>query len=90
MKITSHLSRRSHAGRRAGQRGSAVIVVLAFLAIMLIYVDSNLQTLGHLNRDLKLVERRQLRHWEIAGMLSTNAPPARPAPAAAPSGPANP
>ena len=71
MKTASHLNGRP--GRSAGQQGSAVIVVLAFLAIMLLYVGSNLNSLAGLHRELKLVEHRQLRHWETAAAVFTNA-----------------
>ncbi len=70
-------SRRAlHASRRyQGRSGSAVIVVLALLAIMLVYVAANTKTLYHLSRELKLVERHQIHRLEKAA-LATNAPPA--------------
>lgn len=42
------------------QSGSAVIVVMALLAIILIYVAGNLRTLTNLGRELKLLERQQI------------------------------
>jgi hypothetical protein len=46
--------------RRAAQRGVAVIVVLALLAIILLYVGANARTLYYLGRELRLIERQQL------------------------------
>jgi len=49
----------------------AVIIVLAFLAIILIYLAGNARTLHWLARDLKLVEQKQVRR--LAGMnVKTN------------------
>ena len=38
----------------------AVIVVIAIIAILLIYIGGNVRVLHFLSRDLKLVERQQL------------------------------
>ena len=59
----SHLTHRVPSPRRR-QQGTAMIVVLALLAIILIYVGDNLKTLHHLSRELKLVERHQTRRLE--------------------------
>jgi hypothetical protein len=45
--------------RRRGQNGSAMIVVLALLALLLIYVLANIRTLSSLGRELKLLDQRQ-------------------------------
>ena len=55
--------------------GSAVIVVLALLAIMLIYVAGNLRTLYNLGRELGLLERQQVQRLQTAAH-TTNSPPA--------------
>jgi hypothetical protein len=47
--------------------GSAALVVVAILAIVLLYLGSTLQTLNQLNRTIKLVERRQLHRLETLG-----------------------
>ncbi|MGA2866335.1 MAG: hypothetical protein ABSF95_17820 [Verrucomicrobiota bacterium] len=52
-------------GRR--ERGSAVIVVLALLAIVFIYIGYNVRTLHYLARELKLVERQQTRRLQAGG-----------------------
>jgi hypothetical protein len=69
-RFTFHVSR--HPRR---QSGSAVIVVIALLAIILIYVAGNLRTLTHLGRELKLLERQQIRRIQGASPR-TNSPPA--------------
>jgi Tfp pilus assembly protein PilX len=69
-RIAHHVSR-----PRRRQSGSAVIVVLALLSIILIYVAGNLRTLNNLNRELKLLERQQTRRLQTAAQ-TTNTPPA--------------
>jgi hypothetical protein len=39
----------------------AVIVVIALIAIVLVYVGGNARTLDQLGRELKLVEKQQIR-----------------------------
>ncbi len=46
------------------QRGSAVIVLLFLLAILLIYIGGNLRTLDSLGRELRILEQRQTRRLE--------------------------
>jgi len=57
------------------QSGSAVIVVMALVAIILLYVAGNLRTLHNLGRELRLIERQQVRRLQKA-TPPTNAPPA--------------
>lgn len=52
---------------RPRERGSAVIVVLVLLAIVLVYINGNLRTLHYLGRELRLIERQQTRRLEAAG-----------------------
>jgi type II secretory pathway component PulK len=47
--------------RRHRQRGSAVVVYLALLAIMVILAAANSNTLLHLHRELNLLEHRQIK-----------------------------
>ncbi len=56
MKISSSIS----AARRR-QSGSAVVVYLTLMAIMVILAAANSNTLLHLNRELNLLERRQIK-----------------------------
>ena len=44
---------------RPRQSGSAVIIVLALLTILLIYVTGNIRTLSSLGRELRLLEHQQ-------------------------------
>ena len=57
------------------QSGSAVIVVIALLALLLLYVAGNLRTINTLGRELKLLERQQTRRLQTATQ-KTNPPPA--------------
>jgi len=57
------------------QSGSAVIVIMALLAILLLYMSYNLKTLANLGRQLRLLERQQTRRLQTAA-LKTNSPPA--------------
>ena len=59
------------AKRMGHEQGSAAMVVIAIVAIVLLYVASNLRTLDHLNHEIKLVERRQIHRLERVG-ISTN------------------
>ena len=53
--------------RRRSQRGSAVIIVLALLAIMLALVTANAVAVHSLNRELQLLDNKQKRHLEHSG-----------------------
>ncbi len=64
--------------RRTGERGMAVIVVIAIVAILLIYIGGNLRTLHLLSRDLKLVEQRQIRRLSNPNPATNAPPPVRP------------
>jgi len=69
MKLSAHNqgSRFSRPAIRRGERGFLVIALLAILAIMLIYVNVNVRLLGHLKRELKLVEQKQIQRLEKIG-----------------------
>ena len=69
-RITFHVS---SSPRR--QSGSAVIVVVALLAIMLVYVAANIRILSSLLRELRLLERQQTQRLQTAAPR-TNLPPA--------------
>ena len=60
--------------RSGRQSGSAVIIVMALLALILVYVAGNLRALTNLGRELKLLERQQIRRLQHAS-YRTNAPP---------------
>ena|SRR5258708_3375906 len=72
---------------RRDERGMAVIVVLALVAIILIYLAANLKTLLTLDRELKLLETKQTHRLLAAtpqhpAAVSTAAIKALPAPLA--------
>ncbi|HWX23254.1 MAG TPA: hypothetical protein VN578_25405 [Candidatus Binatia bacterium] len=52
-------------GRR-DERGMAVIVVLALLAIIFIYIAANIRTLNYLEKDVKLLELKQTRRLAVS------------------------
>lgn len=52
--------------KRVAQQGSAVLVVLALLAIILIYVAYNVRMLHLLREEVRLVEKQQLRRLDAA------------------------
>jgi hypothetical protein len=61
------------------QHGSAVIVVLALLAILFAYLSFNALTLQRLSREVKAVEKRQLSRLQTSAS-SQSAPPLTNAP----------
>ena len=67
MKTSSHESRITNHSRS----GMAVIIVLAFLAIILIYLAGNARTLYWLERDLKTVEQKQVQRFATTN-IKTN------------------
>ena len=52
-------------------RGMAVIVVLIFISILLIYIAANARTLLWLGRDLQLIEQKQTRRL-VSSTSKTN------------------
>jgi hypothetical protein len=78
MKITPSTTGPRSPHRR--ERGFAFVVVLALLAILLIYVNGNMRALHGLDQELKLTERQQVKR--LNALSATNAP-ASPRPAAA-------
>lgn len=68
------------ASSRRRQSGMAVIVMLALLSIMFACLMANVRSLNQLDRELKLLERRQTRRLMV--LTVSNAPPLQaPAPA---------
>ena len=61
--------------------GTAVLVLLIFLAILLLYTAFNLRTLHLLGRDVKLVDQQQIRRLQRISQtnslaVATNSSPA--------------
>lgn len=54
--------------------GSATIVMLVLLSILLIFVLANLKTLGFLKRELNLVERSQTQRLQAEARSPSTAP----------------
>ena len=52
---------RFNLSRRHRQNGSAVLVFITLLAIMVILTAANSNTLLHLHRELKLLDQRQIK-----------------------------
>jgi hypothetical protein len=71
-----HTSRITHRVSRPPRRqsGSAVIVVIALLALILVYVAGNLRTINSLGRELKLLERQQTRRLQSATQKTNTLP----------------
>lgn len=53
------LPRRARSARPNSERGSAVIVVLVLVCIMVLFIAANTATLNWLRSQLKLVEQQQ-------------------------------
>src|SRR5258706_12179920 len=73
--VFSHGSSRFtvHGSRRPGsEQGIAVIVVMAFVVLVLIYLMGNVRTFNALGRELKLLERQQTRRLQLS-LTTTNA-----------------
>jgi hypothetical protein len=51
-----------------------VIVVIALLALILVYVAGNLRTINSLGRELKLLERQQTRRLQSATQKTNTLP----------------
>jgi type II secretory pathway component PulK len=67
---------------RRNEQGMAVVIVITLLAILLIFVAGNIRTLHLLNRELKLLEKRQIQRLQTTTLQSsslsnTNQPPAQ-------------
>lgn len=52
--------------RKRGQSGSAVVVLLAMLTMMLIFVAANTVAIRSLQRELKLIEKKQVQRLQTA------------------------
>ena len=53
------------------QGGSAVIVMLALLALILVFASANMRSLANLERETRKIEQKQIRRLEVHG--ATNA-----------------
>ena len=76
--------------RRNGEEGMAVILVIALLAILLIYISAGVRTLNNLGRDVRLIEKQQIQRLQQAAgttnrVAITNLPAASVPPSPLPS-----
>ncbi len=60
---------------RRGERGSATILVLALVAILVVYLNGNQIALHSAKRELRLLEQKQLKKFQAP---AKSAPAARP------------
>ncbi len=70
------IASRNGVRRQGGERGSATILVLALVAIMMVFLTTNQRVLYNLKQEVRLVEQQQLKKFQP--------PPAKPAKPAAP------
>lgn len=64
---------------RRCEQGVAVIVVLALLAILMLYIAANVRSLRIMSQEIKLVEQRQIRRWNSgAAVPAVTVPPTVP------------
>jgi len=50
---------------RGPRSGFTVLIVLVLMAIVLIYIGANVRSLHQLNREMKLIERRQVQRLKL-------------------------
>ena len=62
---------RFNLSRRHRQSGSAVLVFITLLAIMVILTAANSNTLLHLHRELKLLDQRQIKRLNASQTNAT-------------------
>ena len=62
---------RFNLSRRHRQNGSAVLVFITLLAIMVILTAANSNTLLHLHRELKLLDQRQIKRLNASQTNAT-------------------
>lgn len=46
--------------QRNSERGMAMIVIMAILSLMVVYIAANVRSLNTLERELRLIERKQV------------------------------
>jgi hypothetical protein len=71
---------RFNLSRRHRQSGSAVLIFITLLAIMLMLITANSSTLLHLHRELKLLDQRQVERLNASqtNVTATAVSPAQP------------
>ncbi len=64
--FTTRVKRNGRLGSRRHEQGLAVITVMTVLAIVLICLAGNIRMLYSLDRELKLVQKQQIRRLQAA------------------------
>jgi hypothetical protein len=72
MKTKRHLTTRSSLQVGRSQDGMAVIVVMIFIALVLIYLAANIRTLHNLGRELRMIEQQQTRRLSVTSGVTNN------------------
>ncbi len=72
--------------RAANNAGSAVVVMIVLLGLMLVFVGANLKSLNFLNREIKQIETRQVhrlakQHPVVSNVATNDTPAPTPTPA---------
>ncbi|MBI5801777.1 MAG: hypothetical protein HZA92_13775 [Verrucomicrobia bacterium] len=75
MKLTPNPELKTRNSKR--KDGSATVLVLALLALMMVFLTANQLVLHNLKREVRLVEQKQLKKFQPAAPRPA-APPARP------------
>ena len=75
MKLTANSKLGTRNPKR--ERGSATILVLALVAIMLVFLTANQRVLHNLKREVRLVEQQQLKKFQPP-VEKPATPPVRP------------
>src|SRR5437879_4831782 len=79
--FTTRVKRNGRFGLRRHEQGLAVITVMTVLAIVLICLAGNIRMLYSLDRELKLVQKQQIRRLQAAtsavSLGNTNGAPAQ-------------
>jgi hypothetical protein len=75
--LCHRVASRNGVGHPGGERGSATILVLALVAIMMVFLTANQRVLHSLKREVRLIEQQQLKKFQPPPAKPA-APPARP------------
>jgi Tfp pilus assembly protein PilX len=55
-----------------GQRGTVLIIVMVLLAVMAVFALSATQSVTLVKRELKLIEKKQLQHYQTTSGIREN------------------
>lgn len=64
MKLSTLARTRDPGGRRPRERGTAILVVMMLLLVITAITLANVQTLRHLTRELRQIDREQMEKYE--------------------------